>query len=88
MHEEDYKAKILELETALQEAKDREVGLVEKHKTLEDTVKEKDVRISNLLDKNSEMFLMMRQPEANASIEETPVAPEPQLSIEDILGDW
>ena len=92
MHEEDYKAKILELETALEESKTLNDGLIERHKELEnkynETVKESNDRISNLLAKNSEMFLRISQPapEVETVVEEKGPSQESTITLSDILG--
>ena len=62
MNIEELQARIVELENSLQDVKDINTGLLEKQKSFETTIKEKDDRISNLIDRNTDMFLKISQP--------------------------
>ena len=89
MNIEELQARIVELENSLQAEKDINTGLLEKQKGFENTIREKDNRISTLIDRNTDMFLKISQPIPDVEpIKEEPKGPsqEETISLDDILN--
>ena len=89
MNIEELQARIVELESSLQDVKDINAGLLEKQRGFEETIRGKDERISNLIDKNTDLFLRVSQPVVHEE-PEVLKAPEPKqeetITFDDILG--
>ena len=88
MNQEDFNAKILELENELKDQKILNEGLVNKQKEYETTISDQKDRIFNLLEKNNELYLKVSQPvEEVEFVSPEPKGPTPEstISIDDLF---
>ena len=85
MNQEDYNARILELESELKDVKDLNEGLLEKQKGYETTISEQKDRIFNLLEKNNELFTRIPQPVQEPIVEEVKPEPTKTTAVKDLL---